>query len=182
MTGETTGLSDADLERITADCHSAVWFLQRSSGEQLGPTPHLGDAPEWAVESTEDSIRAVWGGATMEQLWRHWADAKIAAGWVRGDVKNQIARTHPCLVDDYSELSEREKHKDRVFTGVVLLARRGQLPGMERRDDLPRTHRRRPRAVRSRPLGAGLPGRRAGRQPDRLPALAVQQPLTVQLR
>jgi len=121
---------EADLERIAAACNSAVWFIQRSStGDQLAPTPRLEDAPAWAVDSTYDSIRAVLGGATMEQLWQHWAEAKRAAGWVHGEVKDPAANppTHPCLVDDYSQLPDREHYKDRVFTGIILLARRGQL-------------------------------------------------------
>lgn len=126
MAGDT-GLDEADVKRIAAACHAAIWFIQRSSGEHIAPSPRLADAPEWAVESTEDSVRAVLGGATMEQLWQHWAAARRAGGWVYGNVKDPARKTHPCLVDRYEQLSDREHFKDRVFTGLVLLARRGQL-------------------------------------------------------
>lgn len=122
MTGtDETGLDPADMERIAAACNSAIWFLQRGSGEQLAPTPWLKDAPAWAVESTEDSVRAVWAGVTMEQLWQRWAAAKRADDWVYGPVKDPAKKTHPCLVGDYSELPAREQHKDRVFVGVIEL-------------------------------------------------------------
>lgn len=125
MTDETE-LGEAEMKQIAAACNSAIWWLQRSSDEQTAPTPWLEDAPQWAVESTYDSIRAVLAGTTMEQLWQHWAAAKRKAGWVHGDVKNQVARTHPCLVDRYSDLPARERYKDRVFVGVIQLARQRQ--------------------------------------------------------
>jgi hypothetical protein len=125
-----TDLDEADMKRIAAACNSAVWFLQRSTGDQVAPTPRLEDAPPWAVESTYDSIRAVLAGVTMEQLWQHWAAAKRKAGWVHGDVKDPVAKTHPCLTAGYSQLPAREKYKDRVFLGIIRLAREGQLGRM----------------------------------------------------
>jgi hypothetical protein len=97
-----------------------IWWLQLSSGDPTrAPSPRLEDAPEWAVESTRDSVRAVLSGVTMEQLWQHWAAAKRAADWKYGEVKDAAAKTHPCLVDNYSQLSAREHFKDSVFLGAV---------------------------------------------------------------
>lgn len=113
-------LSDAELEELTAACNSAIWWLQLGTGSPPeAPTPRLEDAPEWAAESTRDSVLAVLAGVTAEQLWQHWAAAKRKDGWVRGDVKDPVARTHPCLTATYAELPERELFKDRVFLGVI---------------------------------------------------------------
>lgn len=41
-----------------------------------------------------------------------WAAGRIAEGWTYGPVRNDAAKTTPCLVE-YSELSDSEKEYDR---------------------------------------------------------------------
>lgn len=41
-----------------------------------------------------------------------WAKARIEQGWTYGQVRNEEAKKHPCLVP-YNELSEEEKDYDR---------------------------------------------------------------------
>lgn len=41
-----------------------------------------------------------------------WADARMAEGWKHGKERNDVQRTHPCLIP-YEELSEEEKNYDR---------------------------------------------------------------------
>lgn len=52
----------------------------------------------------------------MEQLAKmehdRWMAQKISQGYQRGDIKDEEAKTHPCLVP-YEELPENEKDKDR---------------------------------------------------------------------
>jgi hypothetical protein len=124
-----TGLSAADVDAIVAACHSAIWFQQLSQGDPSTPSPRLANVPEWAAESTRDSVLAVLAGATPEQLWEHWAAAKRADGWTYGEVKDPVAKTHPCLTASYGELSASEHYKDRSYTGIIRLAREGQLRG-----------------------------------------------------
>jgi hypothetical protein len=120
-------LADADLEEMVAACNCAIWWLQYGTDSPPeAPTPRLEDAPSWAVESTADSVRAVLDGVTMEQLWQRWAAAKRLAGWKWGEVKDAAEKTHPCLVDNYGELSAHEQFKDRVFRGTVQEYRRRQ--------------------------------------------------------
>jgi hypothetical protein len=59
----------------------------------------------------------------MEELWQRWAAAKRADGWKYGKDKDPVAKTHPCLVGDYSELSAREHFKDHVYVGLARLYR-----------------------------------------------------------
>ena len=41
-----------------------------------------------------------------------WAAQRIAEGWVYGEQRDDVAKTHPCLVP-YEELPEEEKEYDR---------------------------------------------------------------------
>ena len=41
-----------------------------------------------------------------------WAQSRMAEGWTYGPERNDIAKTHPCLVP-YEELPEVEKEYDR---------------------------------------------------------------------
>lgn len=42
-----------------------------------------------------------------------WAAGRIAEGWTYGRERNDVQKTHPCLVP-YSELSDSEKEYDRA--------------------------------------------------------------------
>jgi len=42
-----------------------------------------------------------------------WATGRIKEGWIYGDVRDDIKKTHPCLVP-YEDLPESEKEYDRA--------------------------------------------------------------------
>lgn len=69
-------------------------------------------------QSKRAGVRDAADGATPMGQHEAWCAAKRAAGWVFGDVKDEQARTHPCLVG-YDELPELQQSKDRLFLGVV---------------------------------------------------------------
>lgn len=48
-----------------------------------------------------------------------WAENRIRQGWTYGEQRNEVARTHPCLVP-YEELSEEEKDYDRNTSMATL--------------------------------------------------------------
>lgn len=60
-----------------------------------------------------------------ERLAEHvhdcWAQARLAQGWSHGPVRDDAQKKHPCLVP-YSDLSEEEKHLDRVTAQGTLKA------------------------------------------------------------
>lgn len=41
-----------------------------------------------------------------------WAETRLAQGWTYGEQRNDVLKTHPCLVP-YEELPEEEKEYDR---------------------------------------------------------------------
>lgn len=47
-----------------------------------------------------------------------WMQDKIADGWVYGEVKDTVAKTHPCLVP-YEKLPEFQRKKDALFRAIV---------------------------------------------------------------
>lgn len=55
-----------------------------------------------------------------------WGKARLKEGWVYGDVKDNSAKTTPCLVP-YSELPESEKQYDRntAFETLKLVVKLG---------------------------------------------------------
>ena len=54
-----------------------------------------------------------------ENVHDSWAAARFKDGWIYGVKRDDVAKTHPCLVP-YTELSESEKNYDRI-TAVQTL-------------------------------------------------------------
>ncbi|MBR6022153.1 MAG: Ryanodine receptor Ryr [Kiritimatiellae bacterium] len=50
--------------------------------------------------------------ALAENVHDTWARARLDAGWTWGPVRDDAAKTHPCLVP-YADLPESEKDYDR---------------------------------------------------------------------
>jgi hypothetical protein len=58
---------------------------------------------------------------TPEQMHMNWKRDKIKAGWIYGPVKNEVTRTHPCLVN-YEDLPEDQRVKDDILIMVVQMS------------------------------------------------------------
>lgn len=105
-----------ELADVARACHEANRALQVALGEE--PSPHWEDAPEWQTRSSLIGVRHAIDGATPEQLHESWCETKMADGWGYGEVKDEAAKTHPCLVE-YAELPAEQRLKDALFAGVV---------------------------------------------------------------
>ena len=55
-----------------------------------------------------------------------WAQSRMKEGWIYGEERNDILKTHPCLIP-YEELSEVEKAYDRdtAFGTLKLITKLG---------------------------------------------------------
>ena len=59
--------------------------------------------PEQLLELTEK---------IAENVHDNWALGRISQGWTYGENRDDVLKTHPCLVP-YSDLTEEEKYFDR---------------------------------------------------------------------
>lgn len=106
-----------DIERIAHVCHEANRALQVTSDE-ADVSPHFMEAPEWQVQSAYEGVQTALDGATPEELHDAWCKTKRRDGWVHGDIKDAVAKTHPCLVP-YADLPADQRLKDAVFGAIV---------------------------------------------------------------
>lgn len=47
-----------------------------------------------------------------------WLEEKVKDGWVYGEVKDTVAKTHPCIVE-FEKLPEFQQKKDAIFCAIV---------------------------------------------------------------
>ncbi len=104
---------------IAAACHEANRALCLSQGDNS--QEHWEDAPEWQRESAINGVRFKLGNlkATPEDMHNNWSKEKLADGWVYGEVKDVVNKTHPCLVD-YDQLPAFQRVKDELFSSIVV--------------------------------------------------------------
>lgn len=113
-------LSKELIGSIASVCHEANRVLCERNGDFS--QVYWFAAPEWQKQSAISGVEFGLANpdVTPEQQHQHWMDDKIADGWVYGEVKNVVEKTHPCLVP-YDELPEFQKRKDIVFRAIVDL-------------------------------------------------------------
>lgn len=80
------------------------------------------DSQEYAVEAVKYLLKAPEEELTARCLHEVWAKPLIAKGYVHGEVKCHVKRTHPCLVD-FDQLSEIEKGKDEIWAHMIKVFR-----------------------------------------------------------
>ena len=114
---ETMQYKDTTIEACAQAAHEA----NRAYCTALGDTSQFPweQAPEWQRESCRVGVRGVLNdGNTPEQSHELWLKHKEADGWRYGEVKDPVAKTHPCFVP-YDQLPPEQRAKDHVFVTVV---------------------------------------------------------------
>ncbi len=106
-----------DAESIAAVIHDANRRLQLIL-EDPAPSQPWDNAEQWQRDSAVDGVQRALDGATPRELHENWCSYRRADGWVYGETKDAVAKTHPCLVD-YDELPTEQRVKDSLFFGVV---------------------------------------------------------------
>ena len=104
-----------DIARV---CHEANRALSEGLGEIRQPP--WADAPEWMRESSRKGVEFAiqYPDATPEDQHVQWVAERLADGWKHGDVKDPLAKTHPCLVP-YDKLPREQQLKDQLFRAIV---------------------------------------------------------------
>jgi hypothetical protein len=117
--------SDEEVARVA---HDAVCGLQDIHGESCPSGPWAALGPD-ARESVIAGVRKARSGVTPRELHEAWVEYRRLEGWLPGETKDPVLRTHPNLVS-WDELSRAERDKDVLFLMVVTaltLDMRGML-------------------------------------------------------
>lgn len=109
-------LAPEQIARVVHEANRALQTIQQNPGIPVGPPWDTLD--EHTKASAVDGVRGVLAGNTPEESHENWSRFKVADGWVFGPVKNELEKTHPCLVP-YAELDEGQKIKDDLFVAIA---------------------------------------------------------------
>ncbi len=106
------------VEFVARICHEA----NRAYCQAMGDTSQLpwDEAPEWQRKSACDGVifHCDNPGAGPEASHENWRKCKAADGWQYGLLKDQDARTHPCMVP-FGQLPVEQQAKDYIFRAIV---------------------------------------------------------------
>lgn len=105
-------------EEIARVCHEANKAMQYVQGDPCPSQPWDAE-PEWVKEGTINMVRLVRLGYTAKDMHNEWRERYHKDGWVRGDIKDYVAKTHPCLVE-YYELPRIQRDKSEVIRGIIV--------------------------------------------------------------
>ena len=105
-------------EQVAQTAHEVnkVWCELNGDMSQ----PSWEDAPDWQKESARNGVdfHVKNHDSSPEDSHQNWMNDKVADGWVYGEVKDPVAKTHHCLVP-YRELPFEQRVKDSLFIAVV---------------------------------------------------------------
>jgi hypothetical protein len=115
-------------EMIARVCHEANRGLQIAFDDPA-PSPPWDEASEFQRQSTREGVTDALAGSTPEELHYDWCEHRVAAGWRHGPLKDEAAKTHPCLVA-YDDLPAEQRLKDELFVAIVrtLAGSGGDVP------------------------------------------------------
>jgi hypothetical protein len=108
------------INMIARACHEANAAFCLSIGETDGVYPTWKEAPDEQKRSCLDGVRFTLENSdlTPEDQHRNWSEFKKADGWVYGEKKDPVNKTHPCMVD-YDQLPMEQRVKDYIFRAIV---------------------------------------------------------------
>lgn len=99
-------------------CHQAnkVWCLLHGDYSQKD----WSEAEKWQQESAIVGVKFRLANPSAGKDAQHnaWMQDKISNGWVYGEVKDAVRKTHPCLVP-FEKLPEFQQKKDALFCAIV---------------------------------------------------------------
>lgn len=116
---ELKGSSELSFaERVARTCHE----VNRAYCEGHGDFSQVpwDEAPKWVHESAMQGVKYFHENPTARPQDMHdsWVAQKCEDGWIYGEEKDPIKKTHPCMVS-YRELPFKQKAKDTLFLTVV---------------------------------------------------------------
>lgn len=106
------------IEAIARVCHEAnrAWCVARDDGSQRGWLM----AEPWQRESVIKGVEFALANpdASASGLHDAWMADKERDGWVYGEMKDPIKKTHPCIVP-FEQLPPMQQTKDHLLCAIV---------------------------------------------------------------
>ena len=107
------------VDDIAMVCHEA----NRAYCATIGDNTQLPweQAPDWQRESAINGVKSFIADplAPIFQTHNNWMREKLENGWQYGEVKDEINKTHPCLVP-FEKLPADQKIKDLLFHNIAF--------------------------------------------------------------
>jgi len=106
------------VEQIARVCHEANRAYCVATGDHSYRA--WNQAPRWQKDSVINGVRFAIANPAATPLMSHvsWLQEKEANGWVYGEEKDPVAKTHPCMVP-YHMLPPEQRMKDAIFLALV---------------------------------------------------------------
>lgn len=111
-------IDEALVQKIARVCHEANAAWCRAHGDHTQPM--WDTAPDWQRQSCLDGVlfHLQNPGAQPSASHDNWRQLKVLTGWRYGPKKDEVAKTHPCIVD-FEQLDPVQQAKDRLFQSCV---------------------------------------------------------------
>jgi hypothetical protein len=111
-------MDDLQIAYTAKTCHEAnrIWCQANGDSSQK----HWDEAEQWQRDSAIKGVEFRVSNPDAPESSQHdaWMSDKVSDGWVYGESKDAVAKTHPCIVP-FEELPEFQKKKDRLFCAIV---------------------------------------------------------------
>ena len=105
------------IEQVARTAHEVNRAYCKSIGDDSQPSWE--NAPKWQKDSAMNGVKFhLTGNKTPEESHESWLKEKEDDGWIFGEVKDAIKKTHPCF-RPYNELPQEQKAKDFLFSAVI---------------------------------------------------------------
>jgi hypothetical protein len=111
-------MDELSINRIARLCHEVNRAICIAAGD-LSQKPWE-EAEQWQRDSAVRGVCFALDNpeASADAQHHAWAVDKIGEGWVYGEKKDAVAKTHPCLVP-YADLPFEQRVKDHTFRAIV---------------------------------------------------------------
>lgn len=104
-------------DQIARVCHEVNRAYCQALGDNSQPEWDI--APEWQRSSARMGVDLhTMGDFGPEASHICWMKQKVDDGWVHGEVKDAVAKTHPCIIP-FDALPKEQQAKDFIFRAVV---------------------------------------------------------------
>jgi hypothetical protein len=110
-------MNRSKIDRIARVAHEVNKAYCEALGDNSQPTWET--APEWQRSSARMGADLhMSGDFGPEASHISWVQQKMDEGWVYGEVKDPVAKTHPCI-RPFAQLPPEQQAKDHIFRAVV---------------------------------------------------------------